>query len=192
MGIRTRLSIVISSNDHMWSDKEGSTVSDCAAAMKPSLKYSRSHEVIDQWSVRLPFFPHLSVLTYCWFQFAITSEDEYQCFKSSNRDSSMGLVPWGFRRRAPAVLRPCSRRHWSVLFFSIDEGWWAWPLLTVTCTVLPWWGHVLSMILGSRRIGSGAGATICFNLADDPMMMIAFITINFCLVPLIEGLCAQI
>jgi len=101
----------------------------------------------------------------------------------------MALVPWGFRCRTPAVLRTRSWRHWVVLFLSIDEGWRAWPPLTVTCTVLSWWGHVLSMTrdalksswnwtgsvrsnvaLGSRLIGLGADATICFTLADDPAL----------------------
>jgi len=113
--------------------------------MELSLKCSRNHEVIDLWSVRPSFFPHSSVLTHCSFQFAMTSEDEYQCFKRSHLGVSMGLMPWGFRRRLPTVLRSRSWRHWVVLFFSIDEGWWAWPPLTMTCTVLPWLGHVLSM-----------------------------------------------
>jgi len=101
----------------------------------------------------------------------------------------MGLMPWGFRRRAPAVLRTRSWRHWAVLFLSIDEGWWAWAPLTVTCTVLSWWGHVLSMTRDalksswnwtgsaranvarfSRLIGSGTDAMICFTLADDPVL----------------------
>jgi len=158
--------------------------------MEPSLKCSRNHhEVIDQWSVRPTIFFHSSVLTHWWFQFAIISEGECQCFKSSHRGSSRGLVPWGFRRRAPAVLRTHSWRHCVVLFWSIDEDWWAWPPLTVTCTVLSRWDHVLSMIhdalkpcwnwtrsvgsnvaLGSRRIGLGADATICFTLADDPAL----------------------
>jgi len=67
---------------------------------------------------------------------------------SSHRGSSMGCdrwVPLGFRRRAPAVLRSHSQRHRVVLFLSIDEGWWAWQTLTVTCTVMSWLGHVLSM-----------------------------------------------
>jgi len=57
----------------------------------------------------------------------------------------MGLVPWDFRHRAPAVLRTRSWRHWAVLFWPIDEGWWVWPPLSVTCTALSWCGHVLSM-----------------------------------------------
>jgi len=157
--------------------------------MEPNLKCSRNHEVIDQWSMRPSFFPHSSVLTHWWFQFGITSEKECQCFKSSHRGSSIGLVPWGFRRLAPAVFRTRSWRHWAILFLSIDEGWWAWPPLIVTCTVLSWWGRVLSMTcdalksswnwtgsvrsnvaLGSRLIGSGADSTICFTFDDDPAL----------------------
>jgi len=79
------------------------------------------------------------------------------------------------------------------LFLSIDEGWWAWPPLTVTCTVLSWWSHVLSITrdvlksywnwTGSVRSNValgfkvnfppdwiGCNATLCFTLADDPSL----------------------
>jgi len=42
--------------------------------MEPSLKWSCNHEVIEQWSARPLFLSHYSVLTYCWFQFVISSE----------------------------------------------------------------------------------------------------------------------
>jgi len=71
-------------------------------------------------------------------------------------------------------------------FLWIEEG----PTLTVTCTVLTWWGNVLSVTrdalksswnwsgstrssisLGSRMIWSGAGNTIWLVLDDDPTIL---------------------